>query len=615
MRGRNALRYTGQLKQFANRPGRTKPVDRLVDLGPGASLTLASGVAAILAHAYEGVLTQLGCEPTQLALTHPVGWDDDQVELLRVASQEAGIGSAVRLLSEPAAAGMLPIAGIADDRPLVVFDIGASTFDIAVLSRKRDGRRRAIFQRGLVTGGDDIDAAILELVAARLMPADLAKFEALRATDAYGLAEEAKRVKETLSAEEETTFAVEAFELIIDQDDLNKVMSPIIEPCISAMREGLSRLKRQPAAAGSAMVLLSGGSAQIPLVSDLVRQGAEEAGAELVTPEVHAQPGQLVALGAVFGLRPYTLRPREAGILPQSTDLVVIPASRVAFSADPRVIQLMGIDGTAAGSAEAGGPTHLKRLLATASDGGLISASGSGVISWWRLRRLPLPAKPKNAEPLIQETCWWRQWDADPRGREGESLTALAVRDGLIARDNRAGSGLIWNNGATVPLQTDGSTAGMAFVDDPQGLLIWNTSGISLRSITSGQSVAFHPFDVAVTAVAVDPATGMVYLAADELVRCLRVGEREFSAEWESAVAGVRALCWARAGSDSVVIAAADRDPAYLAVDALTGRVLARAAAASAAGVQQIVPAPVSGNFVARRDRQLIELTLDGPDG
>lgn len=296
---RDQLRFDARLKQRINHRTPVAPKDRVVHLGSGDSLPLLEAVTAVLKQAVYAVAGSGQAPFEKLVLTHPVDWGDEELELMTAAVRAAGFAGALDFASEPEGAAWFHRAQQGDlPTPAAVFDLGASTFDAAVLIGDGD-RLVARFQDGRMTGGDDFDVAVLDLVAAELGGADRTRFDRLRVSDRWGydLADEARELKELLSREQEGTFAFDGLpDVPVTRDMFEDAVRPALEECVAILADAVDAL---PSSSPLGSVVLSGGSSLVPLVQELVRDVAGRRGAVVLTAPDGTDPGHAVALGAV----------------------------------------------------------------------------------------------------------------------------------------------------------------------------------------------------------------------------------------------------------------------------------------------------------------------------
>jgi actin-like ATPase involved in cell morphogenesis len=123
------------------------------------------------------VLRRVGAEASRVAggpvdevvLTHPATWGRTRLAVLTAAAERAGLGT-VRFVPEPvaAAAYFATVLGrtIPAERVIVVYDLGAGTFDVSVV-RPSPGGFDVVATDGLPdVGGVDLDAAVVGHVRA-----------------------------------------------------------------------------------------------------------------------------------------------------------------------------------------------------------------------------------------------------------------------------------------------------------------------------------------------------------------------------------------------------------------------------------------------------------------
>ncbi len=311
--GRKAASYAGRstrlvtrLKHQIGADGPIPPRKRTTNVD-GHDLLLTDLVAHVLRAVVEDAP---GGRTSPTILTHPVGWGKPERALLTAALAQAGRKQAPMFITEPEAAALFAIeqdvVSLADGA-VAVFDLGASTFDAAVVAASGSGSK-TLAARGRQTGGDDFDAALLDLVTERLREEDdelAGDFERFRDEWAWLVAAEARRIKELLSVEEEATFAVQSEDVSfpdvpLTQEDLYDAIEPLTDECIDTFVDCVTSC---PPSTEIANVLLTGGSSQLPLVQELANQVAAthfpDATVQLVATD-EVSPGQVVAPGAMI---------------------------------------------------------------------------------------------------------------------------------------------------------------------------------------------------------------------------------------------------------------------------------------------------------------------------
>ena len=271
------------------------PVGILADDGSlysGEDLT-ATAIGCLVTEASAG----LDEEPTTVA-TYPATWPHYSVNALREALERAGFGEVTPVPEATAAVAWLEAArGPLGDGAVIVYDLGASTLDIAVV---RTGESSSIL--GVPLRSDDVSGAefdhltmqyVLENVgaSATIDPFDPATENAL-----IELRTRCVTAKEALSTHTETTLRIDLpglrREVRLVRGELEDLLYGPIATSVELVRETL-RLADLDVTDVS-QVLLVGGGAAIPLV-------AEAISSQLGLPVVaSATPDRTSAIGAAM---------------------------------------------------------------------------------------------------------------------------------------------------------------------------------------------------------------------------------------------------------------------------------------------------------------------------
>jgi molecular chaperone DnaK (HSP70) len=272
---------------------------------PGGKRIRAVAVAA-------EIFRKLKCDAEQLhfhapvtraVVTVPAAFDALQRERIEEAAKLAGFND-VRLLEEPVAAAIAySRAGLTVGQHVLVYDLGAGTFDLAVLANDEDGGFRLVMEsRGVARlGGDDFDRALYDYcdeVATR----ELGRGITLDGrVDLQFLALCRKR-KENLSVQERSSFSnllmgdngsgPVRFQQIIERS----VFEGLIEEKVGTTARLTERVVQEAGTRGHKVdtVVMVGGSSRVPLVERMLK------GKLPVEPKSWAERDMAVALGAAY---------------------------------------------------------------------------------------------------------------------------------------------------------------------------------------------------------------------------------------------------------------------------------------------------------------------------
>ena len=300
------------VREFKSRMGDEIPL--LVGGSPFYAHDLA---AEFISSLCQHVTQQEGEPPEAVALTCPASWTPEKTALFERAVQHAGVPN-VTVLTEPQAAaiGYAGRGGLPAGATVAVYDLGAARFDVAVLRQEAPdafalaGRSEGI--EGL--GGLSFDEVIFEYVCAaagvpleEMDPAD----HGLTAERAQ-LRRECAEAKETLSASNDAIISVTLggtqHWVRLTRAEFEEMIRPDLDRTIEAMHRAFG--SAGVVAAGLDAIVLTGGSARIPLVANLI---AAEFGRP---PVVDADPKVAVAAGAARFAAPAGSAVRTTGSQP-----------------------------------------------------------------------------------------------------------------------------------------------------------------------------------------------------------------------------------------------------------------------------------------------------------
>jgi hypothetical protein len=298
MAGQDYSRFAPNLKQQIN-SGLSADL-RAHPVLAGRSVTLVTAVSRVLAHAFDVVRAATGGDKVDtVILTHPVAWGERELVLLASAAHAAGITCPIRLLSEP-----LAVAGLRRLRPeapghVAVFDLGASTFDAAVLGRNSRELLEPQYADQRLFGGDDVDEALRQVILDSLDDPSRADFATAYLNRRFDVDKAVRAAKVRLSEREKTRFLLGELARGVDltREALEAKAEREVKRCADTLRVGLAELSGDQRLAA---LILSGGASRMPLVGQRADELAREFGVAKASrvPE-GISPGHAVALGAV----------------------------------------------------------------------------------------------------------------------------------------------------------------------------------------------------------------------------------------------------------------------------------------------------------------------------
>ena len=288
----------------------------------GAGYSPATLMAAQLRDVLATVTRTVGTPPASIVLTCPAIWGPYRHEQFAEVPRLAGVRE-FRLLTEPEAAATHYCAErrLGDGEVVAVYDLGGGTFDTTILRMGPGGMEILGVPEGIEhLGGTDFDETLLAHLNGRLDgaigaldPADPVAATALAQIRALCV-----RAKEELSIEPDVTLAVPLpsgpREVTVTRLEFNDMIRPAVKLTTDALRRTITSAGLRPDELSA--VLLAGGSARIPLVSQLV---SEEFGKPV---RVTLHPKFTVALGAA------AVATRSAPVVPVPAPAPVAPVRK-----------------------------------------------------------------------------------------------------------------------------------------------------------------------------------------------------------------------------------------------------------------------------------------------
>ncbi len=216
-----------------------------------------------------------GGPPERVALAHPAAWGPFRLDLLREAARQAGLAE-VLLVPEPVAAAIANKAKVGPGALVAVYDLGGGTFDAAVVRNNGDDWEVVGTPEGAERlGGVDFDQAVIAHVDASV-DGQVSALDSTEMENRVALAklrQECQSAREALSSDTDTEIAVSlpglSTSVRLTRDELEGMIRP-------RLADSLAILDRVVSSAGTdwdgvESVVLVGGCARMPMVSELVR--------------------------------------------------------------------------------------------------------------------------------------------------------------------------------------------------------------------------------------------------------------------------------------------------------------------------------------------------------
>jgi hypothetical protein len=278
--------------------------------------------AAVLRRVGAETARQLGgARPDEVRLTHPAQWGPVRRNVLLSAARQAGLGPEVVLVPEPVAAAAhfasFPGQALEVGHALAVYDLGAGTFDVAIVGVTQTGFA-VLAEAGLPDlGGLDVDQALLAHVGRQVSQRDPRGWQRLLRPESTAdrraqraLREDVRAAKEALSGHPQTDLPLpEPFsDALVTRVELEALIRPNLLRSVELLASTV-RAAGSPPLVG---IYLVGGSSRIPLVATLIAEQLR------IVPTNLDQPETAVALGAHhvsrqgLGLRTENLPPAVA---------------------------------------------------------------------------------------------------------------------------------------------------------------------------------------------------------------------------------------------------------------------------------------------------------------
>lgn len=231
-------------------------------------------------------------------------------QILQIMRSATG-SSTVELLAEPILAALAYDYFLkrTDMRPVLTFDCGAGTFDVAVLQKTPNGRTPYTVcdgSDGLRIAGDHLDELMAELILEKLRKApgnlDLSLFFNPKTADYYYFREwQAREMKEALSENDSYTMTITSVDggrsscITVTRAEFEAKIRPSVQSMVDKAADVLNAAKigNKP----SISILMVGGSCRIPLARQLLAEKFSWISSRDI---MLRNPEKMVALGAAL---------------------------------------------------------------------------------------------------------------------------------------------------------------------------------------------------------------------------------------------------------------------------------------------------------------------------
>lgn len=287
-----------------------------------AEVAVADVIAAVLHRCTAEAARVAGRPVAELVLTHPAAWGPRRRAVLSAGAARAGVQDPV-LLAEPVAAAVYftTVLGVRvpPGAAVVVYDLGAGTFDVAVVRREGTSGWSVLASDGFDDlGGVEFDALIVDGLRDQFSERDPALWQRLTNPRAVAdvraratLWEEARAAKEQLSRNTTAGVHVPLYEadVHVTRDEFERAARPLIERTVEMTAATLARAGLRPGEAAG--LFLVGGATRIPQVAAHLHRRLG------IAPTVIEQPELVVAQGAVSAVAAAPVPARPHPSLPQ----------------------------------------------------------------------------------------------------------------------------------------------------------------------------------------------------------------------------------------------------------------------------------------------------------
>ena len=267
----------------------------------GETYTLSEISAFVLRHVRKVAETALETECGQAVVTVPANFNELQRSATKAAGRVAGL-EVLRILNEPTAAALAYGYNKTSNERVAVYDLGGGTFDITILQLAGDVFEVLATAGDTFLGGDDLDSAIADHMAAQFL--EQSRYDVRQDRQAYErLKAAAEWAKIQLSDKPQVKLCIEELaygdggkalnlDFALTRDQLEHMCQPLVARSFDVCEDAMKAAGLRPTQLDN--VILVGGSTRIPLLQRMV---AEYFGRK---PLADIDPDLVVAQGAAL---------------------------------------------------------------------------------------------------------------------------------------------------------------------------------------------------------------------------------------------------------------------------------------------------------------------------
>jgi molecular chaperone DnaK len=282
----------------------------------GETYTLSEISAFVLGYVRKVAEEALGQECSQAVVTVPANFNELQRSATKAAGRVAGL-DVLRILNEPTAAALAYGYNKTSTERIAVYDLGGGTFDITILQLAGDVFEVLATAGDTFLGGDDVDTAIADHMAAQFLEQkrydtrqDRQAYERLRAAAEWAKIQLSERPDVKLCIEELAYGdggAALNLDYALTRQQLEHMCQPFVARSFDVCEDAMKAAGLRPTQLDN--VILVGGSTRIPLLQRMV---AEYFGRK---PLVNIDPDLVVAQGAALQAQSLALPARTKAAL------------------------------------------------------------------------------------------------------------------------------------------------------------------------------------------------------------------------------------------------------------------------------------------------------------